>query len=124
MIDVQEYIDNLRDLIEENKKIATIACASLLVVLILLSVIVIQSESKARALKKSRIEAKKLILDQPLLIPEGPVVPSGYITSRKTEKQWSDEEVENWFTLPDSEEVEKLGKANDRMINEIIGAAP
>ncbi|MBQ1949803.1 MAG: hypothetical protein II367_06580 [Treponema sp.] len=124
MIDVQEYIDNLRDLIEENKKIATIACASLLVVLILLSVIVIQSESKARALKKSRIEAKKLVLDQPLLIPEGPVVPSGYITSRKTEKQWSDEEVENWFTLPDSEEVEKLGKANDRMINEIIGAAP
>lgn len=124
MIDVQEYIDNLRDLIEENKKIATIACASLLVVLILLSVIVIQSESKARALKKSRIEAKKLVLDQPLLIPEGPVVSSGYITSRKTEKQWSDEEVENWFTLPDSEEVEKLGKANDRMINEIIGAAP
>lgn len=64
------------------------------------------------------------MLDQPLLVPDGPAVPNGYVTSRQTEKHWSDEDVEQWFTEPDREEVEKLGDANDRIINEIIGAAP
>ena len=59
------------------------------------------------------------MLDQPLLVPDGPAVPNGYVTSRQTEKHWSDEDVEQWFTEPDRQEVEKLGDANDRIINEI-----
>ncbi len=124
MIDFEEYIEKLRDLIEENRKIVIISCASLFFVFIILTFFVVRSDMNSRTAKRNRIEETKLVIDQPLMIPEGPIVPSGYITNRKTEKNWSDEEVENWFTLPDSEEVEKLGKANDRIINEIIGAAP
>lgn len=124
MIDFEEYIEKLRDLIEENRKIVIISCASLFFVFIILAFFVVRSDMNSRTAKRNRIEETKLVIDQPLMIPEGPIVPSGYITNRKTEKNWSDEEVENWFTLPDSEEVEKLGKANDRIINEIIGAAP
>lgn len=124
MIDFEEYIEKLRDLIEENRKIVIISCAGLLFVFIILAFFVVRSDMNSRTAKRNRIEETKLVIDQPLMIPEGPIVPSGYITNRKTEKNWSDEEVENWFTLPDSEEVEKLGKANDRIINEIIGAAP
>ncbi len=124
MIDFEEYIEKLRDLIEENRKIVIISCAGLLFVFVILAFFVVRSDMNSRTAKRNRIEETKLVIDQPLMIPEGPIVPSGYITNRKTEKNWSDEEVENWFTLPDSEEVEKLGKANDRIINEIIGAAP
>ena len=35
-----------------------------------------------------------------------------------------EKEIEKWFTLPDENEVEKLGDSNDRIINDIIGAAP
>lgn len=124
MIDFEEYIEKIRDLIEENRKIVIISCAGLLFVFVILAFFVVRSDMNSRTAKRNRIEETKLVIDQPLMIPEGPIVPSGYITNRKTEKNWSDEEVENWFTLPDSEEVEKLGKANDRIINEIIGAAP
>lgn len=124
MIDIQDYIDNFRDLIDEHRKIAIISCVALLLLLIIVACIAIGLESKANYIKKHKIEEKKLVLDQSLMIPEGPIVPSGYITNRKTEEKWPEEEVEKWFTLPDSEEVEKLGKANDRIINEIIGAAP
>lgn len=120
-MDFQELLDKIRDFLEENRKLALIACSGLCAVMMLLLVLCIQSTSK----KKTKVpEEKKLVLDQPLMIPDGPTVPKGYITSRKTEKNWSDEQAEEWFTLPDADEVEKLGHANDRIINEIIGAAP
>ena len=124
MIDVQEYIDNVRDLIDENRKLALAVAGGLILILVLLLILLIMSENKKTAAKNSAIESKKLVLDQPLLVPDGPTVPNGYITSRTTEKNWSENDVEQWFTQPDKEEVEKLGEANDRIINEIIGAAP
>lgn len=121
-MDFQELLDALKDFLEENRKLALIMCGGITLMLILLLLaICLQNSSK----KKNNIpEAKKLVLEQPLLVPDGPTVPKGYIYSRTTEKNWSDEQIEEWFTLPDEEEVEKLGHANDRIINEIIGAAP
>lgn len=121
-MDFQELLDNFRDFLEENRKLAIIMCAGLSALLVLLLIVVcIQSSSKK---KKNLPEEKKLVLEQPLQIPDGSTVPKGYIYSRNTEKSWNDQQVEEWFTLPDAEEVEKLGHANDRIINEIIGAAP
>lgn len=124
MFDVQEYLDQLRDLIDENRKIALAIAGGLIAVLILILTLMIVSDQKSKALKKTAIDPKKLVIDQPLLIPDGPAVPNGYITSRTPAKSWTEKDIEQWFTEPDKEEVEKLGDANDRIINEIIGAAP
>ena len=124
MFDVQEYLDQLRDLIDENRKIALAIAGGLIAVLILMLTLMIVSDQKSKALKKTAIDPKKLVIDQPLLIPDGPAVPNGYITSRTPAKSWTEKDIEQWFTEPDKEEVEKLGDANDRIINEIIGAAP
>ncbi len=124
MFDVQEYLDQLRDLIDENRKIALAIAGGLLAVLILILTLMIVSDQKSKALKKTAIDPKKLVIDQPLLVPDGPAVPNGYITSRTPAKSWTEKDIEQWFTEPDKEEVEKLGDANDRIINEIIGAAP
>jgi len=124
MIDVQEYLDQLRDLIDENRKIALAIAGGLIAVLILILTLMIVSDQKSKALKKTAIDPKKLVIDQPLLVPDGPAVPNGYITSRTPAKSWTEKDIEQWFTEPDKEEVEKLGDANDRIINEIIGAAP
>lgn len=124
MFDVQEYLDQLRDLIDENRKIALAIAGGLIAVLILILTLMIVSDQKNKALKKTAIDPKKLVIDQPLLVPDGPAVPNGYITSRTPAKSWTEKDIEQWFTEPDKEEVEKLGDANDRIINEIIGAAP
>ena len=84
----------------------------------------VAGSAKAKNSEKNPPEEKKLVLDQPLMIPPSPSIPDGYITTRKTEKKWSEKEIEKWFTLPDENEVEKLGDSNDRIINDIIGAAP
>lgn len=124
MFDVQEYLDQLRDLIDENRKIALAIAGGLIAVLILILTLMVVSDQKSMALKKTAIDPKKLVIDQPLLVPDGPAVPNGYITSRTPAKSWTEKDIEQWFTEPDKEEVEKLGDANDRIINEIIGAAP
>lgn len=124
MIDIQEYIDRTKEYIDENRNIVLIVAGGLLAVLVLILILMIASDQKSRAAKKAAIDPKKLVIDQPLLVPDGPTVPNGYITSRTTEKNWSENNVEQWFTQPDQTEVEKLGEANDRIINEIIGAAP
>lgn len=83
-MDFQELLDNLRDFLEENRKMAVIVCSGLcLLMMLMLIAVCIQNSSKK---KLSVHEEKKLVLDQPLLIPDGPTVPKGYITSRKTEK--------------------------------------
>ena len=121
MIDIQETVDSIREFLEENRRLTIIVCSGLIVILILISILMMVSPSS----KKNRTPVSRtLVLTEPLLLPEAPVVPDGYITSRITQKNWPDEELEPWFPLPDAAEVEKLGEANDRIINEIIGAAP
>ena len=88
---------------------------------ILLSVQVSAPEKKGGALSDSD---RKLVIDQPLVVPESPASPDGYSTARKTPERWSGKDVEKWFTVPDRTEIEALGRANDRRIEEIIGAAP
>lgn len=123
MIDVQETLDKFQDFLLENRKKTVIICCTLILLMLIVVVIMMASEGNASR-KNKKADAQKLVLDQPLMSPAGPVVPEGYITTRKTEKNWSEEEIEKWFTLPSQEEVEQLGQANDRIIQDIIGAAP
>ncbi len=67
---------------------------------------------------------RKINAEEKFIVPDGPEVPSEYETSRKTEEAWTEDEAEEWFTFPDENEIRKLGESNDRMIDEIIGAAP
>ena len=65
-----------------------------------------------------------LELTEPLSIPDGPELPKDYTASRNPKDKWSQEEAEEWFTLPSQKEIDSLSKANDNLINEITGAAP
>ena len=122
MIDFKESLDNIRFFLQENKK-QTIIVSSLLLLMTFFALIVLGFSNKKK--KAPELEPQKvLVIDQPLIIPNGPVVPDGYITKRKTELNWSDSEIEKWFTTPDENEITKLADTNDRTISEIIGAAP
>ena len=43
---------------------------------------------------------------------------------RQKKEKWSEEEANEWFTVPDETEIEKLSQSNDKIVKDIIGAAP
>lgn len=125
MIDFQSVREHIQELLFGSKKKIVALCVILifmtLCAVILLSVQVSAPEKKGGALSDSD---RKLVIDQSLVVPESPASPDGYSTARKTPERWSGKDVEGWFTVPDRTEIEALGRANDRRIEEIIGAAP
>ena len=124
MVDFRQFFRKIQDFLQDNAKKTIIFCALLIFMLFSAIIALVAGSSKTKNSAKKTPEEKKLVLDQPLMIPPSPSIPDGYITTRKTEKKWPEKEIEKWFTLPDENEVEKLGDSNDRIINDIIGAAP
>lgn len=123
MVDFQQISEKIQNFLQENAKKTIIVC-SLLILMVLCAIISLCAGNSKTKEKQKIADEPKLVLDQPLQIPSAPSIPDGYITTRKTEKKWPQKEIEKWFTLPDEDEVEKLGESNDRIINDIIGAAP
>ena len=65
-----------------------------------------------------------LELTESLVVPDGPELPKDYTASRTPKDKWSEEDSEDWFTIPSEKEIDSLTKANDNLIKEITGAAP
>ncbi len=123
MVDFQQFSEKIQNFLQENAKKTIIICVVLILMVFGAIIALCAGNSKTDKNQKT-VEEQKLVINQPLLVPSAPSVPDGYITTRKTEKRWSQKEVEKWFTLPDESEVEKLGDSNDKIINDIIGASP
>ncbi len=118
-----EIKDALIDWIDENRKLAAIMAG--LIAIILICLIILAGAASSQKKKKAKVEKpQELIIDEQLLIPNGPELPRDYTLSRQTKEKWSDEDVEPWFTTPSEKEINALSQSNDNMINEIIKAAP
>jgi hypothetical protein len=70
------------------------------------------------------VPVQKLVTVHPLILPPGPSLPEGYTTSRESRTKWTDEDADAWFSTPDRNTVDSLGKSNDALISDILGAAP
>ncbi len=124
MFDIKESLQNILDLLKKDSKKTLIACSILIFLCICAIIALAVGNANQKKLPKKITEEQKLVLDEPLLVPSAPGISDEYITTRKTEKNWNENEIEKWFTLPDENEVQKLGDSNDRIIQDIIGAAP
>ena len=114
-------IEKLRSFYEENKMLSLII-AGLTALLLLCIVLLITISGKKKEPKV--VPGTILELSEPLVVPKGPELPKDYTASRTPKDKWSEEEVEEWFTIPSQKEIDSLSKANDNLINEITGAAP
>lgn len=56
--------------------------------------------------------------------PQKEFLTQEYYFSRESHSVWQDEEAKRWFTMPDESTVSELGRANDKAVEKIIGAAP
>lgn len=123
MIDFNDILDTVRDFYSEKKVLAI--CTSVLVVLFFLALIifVIQSSKPQKSKDPTPVELP-LKADQKILYPDGPSIPDGYALTREPEEKWTEEEAEEFFTMPDSKQLNKLESDNDKLVNEILGATP
>ncbi|MCF0241127.1 MAG: hypothetical protein HUK25_00725 [Treponema sp.] len=116
----QNLWSRVKDYVIENT-VLSLAIGGLVLIIIVSVIILIVSVSKP---KESVDYTRELTLTEELLVPPSPVVPNGYNLSRKTEKSWSNEETNKWFSSPTEKEINDLSISNDRIISEITGAAP
>ncbi len=106
----------------DNKKVFFLLL-SLCFIIFLCIVLLIFIPKEKKESQNSTIQ-NHLELSEKLLIPNGPELPKDYTFSRKTKEKWTEQEAQVWFTEPSQKDIDSLSKSNDKMINEITGAAP
>ncbi|MCR4948196.1 MAG: hypothetical protein K6A15_03475 [Treponema sp.] len=114
-------IKKVRDFYEENRMLSLII-AGLVAILLLCIILLISLAGKKKETPK--VPGTVLELTETPVIPDGPELPKDYTASRTVKDKWTEEEAQEWFTLPSQKEIDSLAKSNDILINEITGAAP
>ena len=120
MWDFDELKEKLDSFIHENPFLAGISGLILFFFLAAMVIVFIQS-GKPKPQAQAKQETLQKLSPMP---PEPPEIEKDYYQSRKTENLWSDEELNQWYSEPDSDLLKELQAANDKIIEEITGAAP
>lgn len=118
---IKNFFEKSKDYAKENPVKLVIIGGSLLIIILLIILLILVSVNG----KKNKIQPEtEIILTEPQIIPNGPEVQQDYVISRTAKDKWSEEEVDDWFTVPTLKDVENLGKSNDKTITDILGNAP
>jgi hypothetical protein len=123
-MDFSTLVEKFRYLIEENKKQTIFVCSILIFMTLCGFFALLLSTSQQEKKETKVINQKNLVIDQELLIPNELTINNKYTHVRQKKEKWSEEEANEWFTVPDETEIEKLSQSNDKIVKDIIGAAP
>ena len=121
MFDFDDLKDSISDFTQKKPLLVAIICIVVFLFFAGLIILMIQTTP----VKKTEFkEAEPFTQDAPVLIPDSPDIEKEYYPNRITENQWSQEEINKWFTYPEEETMKELEKANDKIVDDITGAAP
>lgn len=123
-MDFSTLVEKFRYLIEENKKQTIFVCSILIFMTLCGFFVLLLSTSQQEKKETKVINQKNLVIDQELLVPNELTINNKYTHVRQKKEKWSEEEANEWFTVPDETEIEKLSQSNDKIVKDIIGAAP
>ena len=123
-MDFSTLVEKFRYLIEENKKQTIFVCSILIFMTLCGFFVLLLSTSQQEKKETKVINQKNLVIDQELLLPNELTINNKYTHVRQKKEKWSEEEANEWFTIPDETEIEKLSQSNDKIVKDIIGAAP
>ena len=123
-MDFSTLVEKFRYLIEENRKQTIFVCSVLIFMTLCGFFILLLSTSQQEKKETKVTNQKNLVIDQELLLPNELTINNKYTHEKKKKEKWSEEEANEWFTVPDETEIEKLSQANDKIVKDIIGAAP
>ena len=120
-MDFEEIKENFSDFAHEKPVLFAVIVLIVLLFFAGLVILMIQTTPEKKAEPR---QVEKFEQDSPLLIPDAPDIEKDYYPNRITENQWSKEEINRWFTFPEDETMKELEKANDKIVNDILDAAP
>ena len=122
MIGKSDFFDGIGSLFSGRKKyVAFISGTLILMTCIALTLFIAQKSKKTR---RAPVAERTFSPTQELLAPDGPQEQKDYIASREAKDAWNDADTERWFTPPEGKEMEDLRRANDKIVSDILGAAP
>lgn len=116
--------EKLSELMETNKKLVFLFAGLIFAVLLCLILLVIAISKSDKKKDTKSIPQTEILEVEEAVIPDGPKLPKDYNISRPAKDKWSDEEAEEWFTIPGENEVESLSFSNDKIVKDILEAAP
>ena len=117
--------EKIRDLMETNKTLFFALAGMIFVILIcLILLIYVIASGKGKKEKNTGIPETTVMGTETPVIPDGPTLPKDYNISRPAKDHWTKEEAEEWFTVPTEKEIEGLSFSNDKIVNDILEAAP
>ena len=114
---------NLQNFLRENTKITT----GITILLIALAVFAFASGIFQEKKKQETFVFPEQIpfsAVEDFFPPKEDSLTEDYYFSREQNATWSKDEFDRWFSVPSKENVESLGKSNEKIANEILGAAP
>ena len=114
-----ESIEKISDYLREHKKIALGIILGLALLLLILIIGIVASGKKTTL--PNSITSNQ---EDPFMLPQNATVTEDYYFSRTTGDKWDQEQTDQWFTIPGTAAVEELGRDNDALVQEILGAAP
>ena len=112
-------IEKISDFLNEHKKLALGIIIGLALLLLILIIGMVASGKKESI--SSKVSNNH---EDPFMLPQNTTVTEDYYFSRTTGEKWDQEQVDQWFTIPGTATVEELGRDNDTLVQEILGAAP
>ena len=120
MFDFEDIKDSISDFTHEKPLL--VAVIGIIVFLFFAGLIILMIQTTP--VKKAEIQqAEPFTADNPVIIPDAPDIEKEYYPNRITENQWSQDEINKWFTYPEEESMKELEKANDKIVDDITGAA-
>ena len=105
-MDFSTLVEKFRYLIEENKKQTIFVCSILIFMTLCGFFVLLLSTSQQEKKETKVINQKNLVIDQELLIPNELTINNKYTHVRQKKEKWSEEEANEWFTVPDETEIE------------------
>ena len=115
--------ENLQNFLRENTKIT----AGITILLVALAVFAFASGIFQEKKKQETFVFPEQIpfsAVEDFFPPKEDSLTEDYYFSREQNSTWSKDEFDRWFSVPSKENVEALGKSNEKIANEILGAAP
>jgi len=120
------FLDNIKDayhnLAQRTSRLA-VTILGIILFLFLCALIVLGVHS-CNQKKIGNVKREDFKSEDEFIPPSNIKLTEDYYFSREQKESWSQEEIEKWFSNPNTINMNELKQANDALVDEIIGAAP
>ena len=122
MIDTDSIVTGIQDFFHRKPLLFTVIAIFIFLSFAGLIVVFIQSSPDKKKVEAVKPEEFTQLFTP--LAPSEPEIEKDYYPSRITKDKWSEEDIKEWITIPDENEIKKLEQANDKIVSDITGAVP